>query len=370
MKRFVVFLVAIAVSLAVAGLYLTRDAATVAGTSISRQSLDTELSVIARSPDFQCYLSEEHQVSSGSPLPLYGTGTRNVAGGVYATAFVDSWLSSMVVDRATAAALRSEGIVPSPEALGVARGILARHITAVVTGYARDLGSSVPACGGSGRAVLSSLPKSFASGQVRAEADSALLAAHTVGASLDPTGVASYFHTHRKTFDLDCLSVIVVRARSTAVQVVRAIAAGAPFAEVAAQASLTQRSAAQGGAVGCGLLGGTFVAAALSHLAPGQVTAPVQGNGYWWVVKLTRRSSEPLSKLRDTVVTAIVAAGATRSDARVLSALRAEPLAVDPRYGTASNRGAVTIAPPVLPPASALVAAPASARSVAAPALP
>jgi hypothetical protein len=350
MKRLVVLLVVLAAAVALAGAYLPTDAATVGRTSISRQALDSDLSAIAGSSDYVCFLSEEHQLATSSNPPVLGAGTASAKGGVYDAAFVDNWLVSMVTDTVTARLVARDGMRVTSSDVSLSRGVLARRITDVLDTYARDTGLPSPSCGGSGKAVLSSLPGWFRAEQARAEAAQALLDARAAGAGLSSGAIAAYFARHRGSFDKDCVDVVVVQTPSAAAQVKAALANGASFAHEAQVASLTRTSAA----VGCGYLEGTFLGTAVGKLAVGGVTPPVAGTGYYagsyWVVKLASRSPVSLRTAKPAVVTAILNAGQHGGDAAFLAALRSSKVGVDPRYGTASHSLTLILPAPSPPP--------------------
>ncbi len=353
MKRLVLLLVAVAAAVALAGAYIPSDAATVGQTSISRQALDSDLSAIAGSADYVCFLSEERQLSTNSKLPVLGAGTASAKGGVYDAAFVDNWLASMVTDTVVSALAARDGLRVTPSDLTTARDVLARRITDVLDTYARDSGLPSPSCGGSGQAVLSSLPRWFRSEQVRAEAAQALLDARAAGSGLSDGSIATYFARHRVLFDKDCVDVVVVQTPSAAAQVEGALARGASFAREAQVASLTRSSAASGGNAGCGYLQGTFLGTAVGRLAVGGVTPVVPGAGVYWVVKLASRSPVSFRAARLTVVTAILRTGQRRADAALAAALRSSNVGVDPRYGGASPHSLTLVLPAPSPPPGA-----------------
>ncbi|HLW45822.1 MAG TPA: hypothetical protein VKR78_06370, partial [Acidimicrobiales bacterium] len=149
MKRLVALLVVVAALLVFAGLYLPSDAATVGATSVSRQALDSDLSAIAGSPDYTCFLSEERQLSSGKSLPFLGAGSASAKGGVYDATFVDDWLGSMITDKVTARMVARDGLEVTASDLSVARGVLVRRIDELLGTYARDAQLPAPSCGGS-----------------------------------------------------------------------------------------------------------------------------------------------------------------------------------------------------------------------------
>jgi hypothetical protein len=353
MKRLVVLLVAVAAAVALAGVYLPSEAATVGGTSISRQSLDSDLSAIAGSPDYTCFLSEERQLASGRALPFLGAGTPSARGGVYDAAFVDDWLGSMITDQVTADVLAAHGLRVTSADRSVARGALVRRMDGVLDQYARDAESPSAGCGGNAQTVLSSLPAWFVAEQTRAAADQDVLDAHAAGAGLSGAAISAYFSGHRRAFDRDCLDVVVVKSTRAATKVETALAQGVSFATEAQTASITQTSAVNGGSVGCGLLDGTFLAGPVGKLAVGGITSPISADGAYWVVRLASRSTVQLGSVRATVVTSVIQAGQARAGEQLTAALRSSTVGVDPRYGIASRDHLTLVAAAPTPPSDA-----------------
>lgn len=355
MKRLLIFLGAVAAAVVLAGVFLPSNAATVGGTSITRQALDSDLSAIASSHDYTCFLSEERQLSSGSSAPVLGAGTASAKGGVYDSRFVDNWLGTMITDDVIARQVAGHGLRVTSSDLSLAKSALERRMTDVLDLYARDEEQSTAGCGETGSAVLSSLPGWFRTEQVRDEADQALLDARAAGSGLSAGAISAYFTRHRASFDKDCLDIVVVETPSEASQVEAALAKGTSFADEAKAASLTQTSASDGGSVGCGFLEGTFLGTAVGKLAVGDVTPPVSGEGYYWVAKLASRSAVALATVRSTVVTAILTAGETRANTELSAALRSSQIGVDPRYGTTSPHSLTLVLPAPSPPSSAQI---------------
>jgi hypothetical protein len=276
---------------------------------------------------------------------------------VYDATFVDGWLDSMITDEVVAGMVARRGLRVTSSDASIARGVLVRRITDVLDTYAQDTGLPSPSCGGSGQAVLRSLPGWFVAEQTRAEAAQALLDAQAAGSGLSASAIVAYFARHRSDFAKDCLDVVVVATPSEAKAVESALSSGASFATVAQVASLTRTSAAHGGSVGCGSLAGTFLGGAVGKLEVGQVAPPVRGGGYYWVTKLVSRTAVSLRAARAEVVTALLLAGQGRADAELTAALESSRLGVDPRYGTVSPRSVTLVLAAPSPPPSAEISA-------------
>ncbi|MGH8979700.1 MAG: peptidyl-prolyl cis-trans isomerase [Acidimicrobiales bacterium] len=350
MKRLLALFLVVAAAVALAGIYLPSDAATVGSVRISRQSLDSDLSAIAQSPGYTCFLSEEREISGGSPVPMLGAGTASAKGGVYDTTFVDSWLGSIVTDHVATQLAAEERLSITTHDLAAAKAVLERRVARVLSTFASDSGSATPGCGGSAAAVLSTLPGWFVSDETHAEAAQDVIDARAAGGGLTGPALAAYYDAHRVSFDRDCISVIGVTTRSTAQKVEAALRSGTSFATEAALASATKSTSADGGVAGCGELAGTFLSAGLASLQVGAVTAPLQGDGGYWVVRLTKRIDESLASERPTVVTSMLAAGEKKADAALTGALKRTTVSVDPRYGAMSPGNITLVLPPSAPP--------------------
>ena len=317
MKRIILLLLAVAACVGLAAYFVPSDAANVNGSSVSRRSLDRDLSAIASSGDFQCYLSQRQSLTDNRVVNLQVEGASQTASAtsVYATSFVDGWLSQMVQAKVAADLVDRRGVTVTAGDLALARTVLERRITDVLDTYAQSTGTS-PGCGGSGAAVLSSVPASFAAEQVRGQADQSILAARAVGAGLSTSQVQGYFAAHQSEFDRVCLSVVVVRTKAAAVLLQLAIKGGTPFAQVAKSSSITSTTGANGGAAGCTVLAGTSLSKPLQHLGLNQVSTPIPYNGVYLLAEVTSRTPSTFAAVRRTVTTVMLLAGQPRAEAQ------------------------------------------------------
>ena len=339
-----------------AALFVPGPAATVDGSSVSRTALNGNLTAIRSSTDYRCYLSERESLNAGRAVSVQLQGApATAATGVYATTFVDGWLGQMVQAQVTANLVARDGIEVTPGDLTVGRSVLERRISAVLTTYAQDAGSTT-GCGGSGTAVLASVPASFAAEQVRAQTDQSLLDAKAAGGGLTGLAITHYFDAHRADFDKVCLSVIVVPTKKKATTLATAIEGGASFTQEAKANSIDSTTAANGGVAGCGVLAGTSLLEPLADLSIGTVSAPIAYNGSYLLAEVTSRSPTSFSTVQGTVMTVLLLAGQAKADAQITAAIRRAHVGVDPRFGTLKP-GTALVAPPSSPsPASLLTA--------------
>ena len=102
MKRLVVLLIVLAGGLAAAAFAIPSNAATVNGASISQQSLNSDLTAIANSPDYQCYLKAEQAIESNGEVKLPtvdGAGQTDTGGShpTVTTTFADNYLDTEIL---------------------------------------------------------------------------------------------------------------------------------------------------------------------------------------------------------------------------------------------------------------------------------
>jgi len=139
MPRLLALLVAVAGVAVLAGIFVPSQAASVGSGGASRQTLDSDLSAIAQSPNDTCFLSEERELDGERPLGLLGAGTPSPLGGVYDVTFVDDWLGSMITERPAEEIAQRRDLVVTAADMVTARAVLERRISRVLSTYARGI---------------------------------------------------------------------------------------------------------------------------------------------------------------------------------------------------------------------------------------
>ena len=153
MKRFIVLLVLLAGGLAAAALTIPTNAATVNGSAISQNLLNADITAIANSRDYQCYLNAQAYVESqGQQLlaPVDGVG-QTPGSGMHPTAttafvapYVDTEISHVMV--ANLAAQR--GLQPTAKEVDAARSELSTQITQTMSEVSQVPNDSVTCASG------------------------------------------------------------------------------------------------------------------------------------------------------------------------------------------------------------------------------
>lgn len=362
MKSFLVLLAAAAAAVGLAATFIPSPAATVGGSEISQGTLDTQLSQIAHSAEYSCYLSE------GGASSVLGAGTSGTTatGATISTKFADSWLTELIRNTMLARLTDQAGIRPTASQLALGRTALAHQITSSLTAFAERSGASSLGCGGSGAAVLASMPESFVQGQAAAFTDEAILASRDAGVSFDEAGIASYFGSHTTRFDRVCVGLLGFATATRAKSAAAALSGGTSYtAEAAAITATTAAKTSEAARSQCLQLTGTSQTPVLDGPV-GMVGGPYQESNGYLVVVVTSRSAQPLSTVRPLVVTAVIAAGRTAVGRLLDAQLKQTHVSVDPRYGTL-KRATLQIAAPASPPPSALLSTSADRSGLASP---
>jgi hypothetical protein len=344
MKRFLVLLVVLAGGLAWAAFSVPSNAATVNGSAISQQDLNSDVSAIANSAYYQCYLnSEEYLSSEGSEQApsVLGAGTGQYAGDhpTATSAFVASYLETDIGHQLLLQLAGERNVHVTQSGLVTARSNLTGQISEVMSeilqtqeGQNVQYGCSLTGQALTGQQVLDSLPASFVDQQVQFVAEASALEEDQAGVGSSDTDLQNYFSAHSAQFDTACLTAAVFSSESAAQAGAAQVASGTPFATVAAGTS-----ASGGGALGCDVLSDLITKlpsdADLKSLATGVVSAPLDDNGTYVLLEITSRTPTAYSKAKTDVENAVQEAGATATQKSLTSVERRSSVSVNPQYG-------------------------------------
>jgi hypothetical protein len=365
MKRFLVLLVILAGGVAWVAFAVPSNAADVNGSSISQHDLNSDVSAIANSASYQCYLnSQEYLSSEGSESlpPVLGAGTGQDAGDhpTATTAFVASYLETDIGHQLLLQVAAERHVSVTQANLTTAKSNLTEQITEVMseilqTQEAENIAYSCSTTGQAltGPEVLSTLPASFVNEQVQFVAEATALQEDLAGVGSSDADLQAYFEAHTAQFDTACLSAAVFSSESAAQTAAGQVASGTPFATVA-----SGTSSSGGGAQGCDVLSDLVsklpAAADLKTLATGAVSAPVDDNGTYLLLQITSRTPTAYSKAKSAVENAVQAAGSTATQ-KVLSAdERRSSVTVNPQYGVWVPVSASVLTPLPPPPSDIL----------------
>ncbi len=347
MRRFLVLLVVVAAAVGVAAFQVPSPAATVNGSAISDQTLDADLSAIAGSAGYQCYLQAVLTLggqSTAGLFPITGVGATTSDPASYNTNFVRTWLVELMGDQLTAQVLADRHLAVTPSDLAVGKASLRQQMTAAFRDDEEETDSS---CGTTGTALLASLPAGFRTEQVRAQTERDVLAAHEAGYGLDEASLQRYYSAHRSTFDTICVSYVLFDSQSAATAAQASVEGGTPIAQTG---TLTKLGCAVQRAI-------TSLPASVTSLPVGKVSAPVSAGtstGRYVLLEVTSRTATPFGSARTVVEQAVLSAGSTKADDLVTAASKQAAVTADPRYGQVRPR-TIVLAPPSSPPAGTLL---------------
>jgi hypothetical protein len=328
---------------AAASLAVPTNAAVVNGSTISQATLNSDISAIAGSPDYQCYLTSEDYLSSNGNEelpPITGAGQgQNVGDNPTANnAFVATYLDTEIGHELVLGLAATRNVTVTPEQLSEARASLISQIDSVMTQVSQTAQGQNRrfTCGTpgplTGQVVLASLPESFVDAQVQFVATASALQEDLAGVGSSQGQLQSYYEQHRSQFDTVCFNAAEFSGEAAAKQAQAAIDFGSPFAQVAS-------SATQSGTIPCtelvavaGELGAKL--SSLQGVAVGKASPPISVNGSYIVLELSKRTPTPYATAKPVVSQAVQEVGARATQAAITTAQRRASVHVDPRYGT------------------------------------
>ena len=354
----VVALTVIAAGALASACQVVPTAASAGGSSISVDSLNTQLHALETTVAGGCLL----QLENVNLSTLSGQGTGGP--GTYSMAFTNAVLNNQVGDLLADEYAASKGITVSSTDLAAAKtdfestldGEISQEVQTAQSEGAVSYCQSASGTTISGEQLLSALPASVSAAQVHNQAvDEKLLAR---GADLSPKAVQSFYAANTPLFTEVCVSRIVTDTDAPANQLVAQIAAGASFSSVAMANSLDTQTKALGGSLGCSFtLSQVEQDLNVQAITVGQPIAPVQdpSSGQWLIYAVTSQQVEPLASAASVVRRELLqtTANVNRVSKEIVAFARTTNVSINPQYGTWEK---LAVVPPVGPPAKYLLA--------------
>jgi hypothetical protein len=376
-KRFLVLLVLLAGGLVAAALVIPTNAAVVNGATVSQQQLSSDVHAIAGSPDYQCYLNtQEYLQSEGSSesAPVTGAGTGQNAGDnpTATTAFTSTYLETEIGHQLVDQLATQHGVTVSQSQLDTARKAYEAQITGQMSELAQTSEAENPAFSCTtgqpltGAEILATMPTSFVDRQVQYLANVAVLAEDLSGYGSSDAGLLRYYQSHLSSFDTACFTVAVFSTESDATAAQASVASGTAFSTVA---SGTQGGGPQGCAVISEVAANLPSTAHLQTLALNTVSPPINDNGTYFLVEVTKRTPTDFSTVKALVTEAVEQAGGTKTQKAITAAERHSDININPQYGVwvpAPGQILVPLAPAVSDVPNAKANEPATASSTSA----
>jgi hypothetical protein len=356
-KRLILLLVLLAGGLTWAALAVPTNAAVVNGATISQQQLNTDVSAIAASDDYQCYLNSQQYLESNGqsalpPVTGAGTGQDGSTNLTATTAFVATYLDTEIGDAIILQLGAAHHVAVSQDDLNTARQNFESHISGIMQEVAQTAEGENPkfSCGLSGSSltgaeVLATMPASFVDQQVQVYATATVLQEVLAGVGASNADLQHYFSQHQSNFDTACFTVGVYSSEQAAQEAAAAVAFGQSFSTLAAATT-------GGGPQGCDVLFGVSSqlgsGAHLDTLAVNAVSQPISYNGSYLLVQITKLTPNDFDKVTSYVQAAVQEAGSTATSNAIQAKERRSDVSVDPRYGEWSS-GVAQIFTPFTP---------------------
>ncbi len=360
MKRLIALLIVLAGGLAAAAFAVPSNAATVNGAAISQDEVNSDLSALANSQDYQCFLNAEELVGTQGQTGLppvdgvgrpTGTDEHPTASTAFASNYVDTLIGHQLVTQLAA----KESLEVTSQDVKTARTQLEAQITTIL----QDVAGSAYACGTGPTAltaaeILRTMPSSFIERTLKFDAIVALFEEHQAGVGPTTADLERYFTAHADQFDKACFTVAEYSSEADAQAAAAQVAAGTPFSQVASQV-------AGGGPQGCEILYGVAsslpAGSNLQDLPLNTLSSPIAVNGNYLLIEMTKRTPTSFDKAKTEVRAAAVRAGADKARSAINAAERVSTVNVDPRYGAWAPVKAEVLVPPSPPVSDVLNAA-------------
>ena len=319
MKKLLPLLIAlVALFGAACGDVVDSYAAKVNGTRISQDDLDEELNVILDNKELLEGI--ESQMGPGESVRGTGKGTVN-------SSFAARLLTRRIFLELIHQEVERRNIRISPEQMDQAEQQAQQQFGSPET--------------------FEKFPESYRQTVIRSNAEVGALQADVAKAGVSQEDVQRFYDQNAAQFRGRCVSHILVDTKEQADQIKAELDRGGNFAELAGRNSKdnqgpTGGSAAQGGSLGCFEPGQPlqFVPefkAVAETLPPGQVSAPVQSQFGFHIIKVTesRSFAEAEQEIRQQLGSEQAQSG---FDTLLLDLVNKAKIEVNPKYGTFSKR--------------------------------
>jgi parvulin-like peptidyl-prolyl isomerase len=329
-RRLLVLLVAVAVSLSAACGAVTPFAAIVNGDRVSQRVLDNELKAIRGNKAFV----EALQAQGG--LNIQGT-----AKNTFDMAFV-----SRVLTRRIFYTLIHQQLVKRKLKLTSADLTAARRDTQTQFG---------------GEEIFRAFPADYINDAVRTTAEIAKLQASLGTGTVTPEKIKEYYEANLAQYQETCVSHILVDTEEKAKELKAQLDKGGDFAELAKKESKdnqgpTGGSAAKGGSLDCitGAQAASFVpefVAGYKDLPVGKVSDPVKSQFGYHLIKVTERRQQSLEAATEANTGRLGQNSEEALQTLITDTAKKAKVRVNPRYGK-FDRDQLAVVPPTAPPAA------------------
>jgi parvulin-like peptidyl-prolyl isomerase len=357
MKWLLLLLVLLGGGVAAAALTVPTNAVVVNGSAISQQSLNSDLSAIAASPSYQCYVNSQAYISSNGQEqlpPVSGAGRSQDPDHhpTATTSYTASYLDLRIQHELIAQMAARRHIEITQAELDQARSDYTNQISQVMSEIQQTPQGQNPryTCGSTtpltGHEVLSTMPTAFVDQQVSFVATTVALEEDLAGIGPSEADLLAYFEGHRSQFDTVCVILASYSSESDATAAAAKVAAGTPFSQLA------QAAQGQQGCLNQSQLASQLPTSAhLESLPVGGLSAPIQVSSGYVLLQVTSRAKTDYSAAKQYVSQVAQEKGSSRASTAVSAVQRHADVSVDPRYGVWVS-GVAQVFTPFVPKAS------------------
>jgi hypothetical protein len=293
-------------------------AAKVNGHVISRSTLDGELQDVTKNQTYVGLYTQGSLPGQQAPAKIQGT-----AAGTFDGTFVASRLTNDILYEL----VREE--------------VVRRHLTVTAADLtaARDgeVTSLLPTGQSQDQSVFLKFPPRYQQRQIDNVANQMVLEHSLAGRAIDAAAIQKYYDQHKTelTPTALCLSDIAVTDQATATALKTQLDAGASFTDLAKAQSKDTQTAPKGGDAGCipAAQLGTLVQT-LATVAVGKVSAPIQGNSGFLLIKVNNRQLPTLAAATPQIRQQLLLPAEQALNTLIRNLAGKAKVTVNPRYGT------------------------------------
>lgn len=332
MRRIAVVIVLALVGAVWLGAYGPSDGVTVNSNSISADQLNSELRLIATTPNFSCYLATKINLGTG--------GNDTFMSPTASASWTQTRVSGLGIEDYMVRAYKWQ---PTPSELAAAKQSYIDELTNAAT-------ASNTSCPVSAEVALNEMPAWFVNDQVLATAASQAFAASLPGAfTLDAAGAKAYYDANPSNYDTICIVAAEVPASYYAA--FEADRKAGASVEALARKYSVDASASKGGHLGCYAPGSGAYSTVrnytsgtpLNHYPTNPQVQSVSGQQYLIYVAPIKRTHNSLDASINQVAIDMKAHNATIAQSAETDLVRASVVLIDPAYAVWSKVQAQTV---------------------------
>jgi hypothetical protein len=352
-KRLLSLVVLSAVVIA-SGCESSPSAATVNGSTITQNQLNTELAQAAAPEKGEAPTPENQPVqcaldlqSNGSFPAVTGAGDDTVT-----AQFAGSTLESLVLLTLEKNALARRHVAVTTADIAAAKNDYESQLEE------SESEGSGPPCGLQGTQLTNKLPSAFLDQEATSLAYQEKMEEVVVHVGVSPSDLMAYYRTHTANLTQVCLNLILADTAAAGQAVESQIAGGATFAAASQTAGVDSESPT-GGAVSClypdvianqfgDTLAGTIDALANGQMAPAPLAWQTQSQSgstttLYLVVQMRAHQLVPFAEVSSSIRQVLLAAGTSQVGTALNAMVTRAHIWIDPQYGGWSAEQGVTV---------------------------